>query len=145
MVETNRGKFFCSPNHLWKTESGFVMAAMLAPGARLISRIAGAMVIQVKPYPGTFQVFNLHVDHAEHTYMVGGIVVHNVKPSEGSGLYRTTLGSSSGLYRESSALTPSAAVNNISNVFNMGGQTVNNGMDAAQLRQFILKTVREAI
>lgn len=42
--------------------------------------------------------------------------------------------------------TPAASnVTNVSNTFNLGGQTVNNGMDTVQLRQFILDTVRGAM
>jgi TP901 family phage tail tape measure protein len=46
---------------------------------------------------------------------------------------------------QSSSPTPAANVTNVSNVFNMGGQAINNGWDAAQLRSFILDTVRSAI
>jgi hypothetical protein len=70
--------FFCSPEHPFKTQTrGFVGASSLAVGEGLVGLQAGLFVVRVQPCPGTFQVFDLHVDHPDHTFLVGGVVVHN--------------------------------------------------------------------
>lgn len=81
----------CSPNHPFKVGTAplyrFVLAAELEPGMRLVSAHRRRVtVIGIQPHPGTHTVYNLHVDHPEHTYLAGGLVVHNAKPSAASGL-----------------------------------------------------------
>lgn len=82
-VETsNRQVFHCSPNHPFKTPDGFIWAGTLQPGTELISTDASVSVLSVAPYPGTFRVFDIRVYHPDHTFLVGGICVHNKEPVE---------------------------------------------------------------
>jgi hypothetical protein len=82
-VETsNRQVFHCSPNHPFKTPDGFIWAGTLQPGTELISTDASVSVLSVTPYPGTFRVFDIRVYHPDHTFLVGGICVHNKEPVE---------------------------------------------------------------
>ena len=79
-VTTDAGEFVCSPNHLWKTAGGFVMAQDLRHCDVIVGRDKNHEVRNVEPVEGEHAVYNIEVDHPEHTYMVGGHVVHNAKP-----------------------------------------------------------------
>jgi hypothetical protein len=78
-VDVSDGQtFYCSPNHPFKTQRGFVWASRLEAFDKLISTTPGLFVLGVCAYPGTHQVFDLHIDHPDHTFLVGsGLVVHN--------------------------------------------------------------------
>jgi hypothetical protein len=39
----------------------------------------------VKPYPGEHVIYNFTISHKEHTFMVGGVVVHNVQAKAAGG------------------------------------------------------------
>jgi hypothetical protein len=81
-------RFFCSPDHPWKSATrGFVWASRLEPGEGLVGLQDGLHVIAVNPCPGTFQVFDLNIDHPDHTFLVGGVCVHN---KEADGVFSAT-------------------------------------------------------
>jgi hypothetical protein len=75
---SNGDAITCSPDHPWKTvKGGWVLAGALRPFDSLVSLHVGLFVVDVAPYPGAYPVYDLHVDHPEHTFMVRGVVVHN--------------------------------------------------------------------
>jgi hypothetical protein len=77
-VEISDGqKFFCSPNHPFKTGHGFVCASELHQGEQLVGLKDGLRVESVTACPGVYQVYDLCIDHPDHTFMVGGVCVHN--------------------------------------------------------------------
>jgi predicted transcriptional regulator len=85
--------FRCSPDHPWKTARGFVHAAELADGDDLAGLTNGLQVRSVTPCPGSYQVYDLNISHPDHTFMVGGCVVHN---KEADGLVAAMATGSSG-------------------------------------------------
>lgn len=85
-VTTSPGtQIHCSPNHRFKTVQGWIEANKLPIGEFLVSPYKDIRVESVKPYPGEYEVFNLEIDHPDHTYMVYGCVVHNIKARANGG------------------------------------------------------------
>ncbi len=81
VVKTSDGQDFrCSPNHRWRLYNGnWKEAASLQAGDCLTSDHGAVRVLSVMPFGGTHKVYNLTIAHPEHTYLVGGLVVHNIK------------------------------------------------------------------
>lgn len=131
----------CSLNHRFRTLAGaWVWARDLAPGTQLTPIYAEqAWVTAVEPRAGAIDVYNLHVGHTEHTYIAGGVVVHNAKPDESSA------GLTGSLSAASSAATPSATVANIVNNFSLGGNTIVSPMDAAVFEARVEAAVQRAL
>lgn len=76
----------CSPNHKWKLwGGGWCWAGMLLPGALLVSDHGEVHVVRVEAYTGTHNIYNLTIDHPEHTFLVGGLVVHNEQAKAAGG------------------------------------------------------------
>ena len=86
-IVTDDGHFDCSPNHLFRINGGWVMAGNLTNRTILRTATYAVGVTRVEKLPGTFPVYNLEVDHREHTYLIGkaGCVVHNAKPVDRAG------------------------------------------------------------
>lgn len=80
-VRTSDGQDFrCSPNHRWRLYNGnWKEAAELQAGDCLTSDHGAVRVLSVMPFAGTHKVYNLTIAHPDHTYCVGGLVVHNIK------------------------------------------------------------------
>ncbi len=80
-VKTSDGQDFrCSPNHRWRLYNGnWKEAAALQAGDCLTSDHGAVRVLSVMPFAGTHKVYNLTIAHPDHTYCVGGLVVHNIK------------------------------------------------------------------
>lgn len=78
ITATNGQAWICSPNHPFQLANGqFVEAAGLVPGCWLRSPRGEYRVKTIFIYPGTFTVFDITVDHQDHTFIAGGVVVHN--------------------------------------------------------------------
>jgi hypothetical protein len=90
-VETSDGQTIsCSPNHPWKMwGGGWCWAYHLAVGTRLVSDHGEVWVKQVSYLEGSHLVYNLTIEHPEHTFLVGGIVVHNVERKASGGPVRS--------------------------------------------------------
>jgi hypothetical protein len=95
-VHTSDGQAItCSPNHRFMTRDlgipwggGWCWAKALQPGVLLVSDHGEVHVDRVEEYPGINVIFNFTIDHRDHTFLVGGIVVHNVeKKASGGDLY----------------------------------------------------------
>lgn len=80
-VSTSDGQFItCSPNHRWQlADSEWREAEKLKVGDALNTDHGEVWVLGVEKCRGTFTVYNMTTAHADHTYMVGGLVVHNYK------------------------------------------------------------------
>jgi hypothetical protein len=76
----------CSPNHKWKLACGdWSWAINLEQNDLLVSDHGPVWVRFVEEYPGRHAIYNFTIDHAEHTFLVGGIVVHNVEAKAAGG------------------------------------------------------------
>lgn len=86
-VHTSDGQIItCSPNHPWNTAgNGWCWAAHLPAGVLLVSDHGPVWVERVDPYPGEHWIYNFTVDHEEHTFLVGGIQVHNIETKDSGG------------------------------------------------------------
>ena len=84
-IKTSDGQeFTCSDNHCWKlTDGSWREAWTLQPGVPLASDHGPVSVLSVHVVDGKFRVYNFVIDHPDHTYMVGGLVVHNGKAAGG--------------------------------------------------------------
>jgi TP901 family phage tail tape measure protein len=137
-------QYHCSPNHRFKTFArGWVEACDLAPGEMLVSKTP-AFVAFVEAYPGEFDIYNIEVDHPDHTYLVDGVVVHNAKSpgagSQGAGV-RGSAGSFSSM-PSTPAMTRSTTINN---AFNFGGNNINSALDFSVLEARIEQVVARAV
>ena len=148
-VRTSDGQSFaCSPNHRWLANGEWAFAAMLRPGDVL--KALGdrdVHVLQVRPCPGAYQVHNIEVDHPDHTYLVGGIVVHNAKPAPSPSAPARGAGGNFGSGSMGSFSPSAAPVTNITNSYNFGGNTIAGGLDwaviEARIEQVIARAARD--
>lgn len=143
-VKTSDGQeITCSPNHPWLTqESGFVWAEDLRAGEALVSDHGIVTVVLVKPCPGLYTIYNFTIDHPDHTFMVGGIVVHNVEYKDSGGdLYRGRVYIAGEEGPEPVVVAPNGAIAGHvypNEALAAGGVTIqqvviNNGMDVEEL------------
>jgi hypothetical protein len=105
-ISTSDGQIFhCTPEHPWQLEDGnFVFASNLNAGDRLNSDHGEVYVLDTNLKIGDFKVYTFEVDHPDHTYMVGGLVVHNKTFLP---VNLTATPQSSGFYSAGSSLTNS--------------------------------------
>jgi hypothetical protein len=80
VVTSDGQKITCSPNHRWQLVSmEWREADKLTVGDPLNTDHGEVWVLGVERCFGKFLVYNMTTAHEEHTYMVGGLVVHNYK------------------------------------------------------------------
>jgi hypothetical protein len=165
----------CSDNHRFlMAGGGWSWAGYLQPRTLLVSESGDPIWVEsVFPFSGFHTVYDLTVDHADHTFVVAGVVVHNVdQKATGGPVKKGTpyiVGEAGAelfvpgvngaiipnnrlsdildsilapAMTTASGPTPSGAVTNISNTWNLGGQTINSPMDVAQLQNLIRQTIR---
>jgi tape measure domain-containing protein len=118
--------FHVSPNHLFKTVAGWRRAEHLEPGVALVG-LGTAQVKAVTPYPGEYAIYNLHVAHPEHTYLVEGVVVHNRKVD----VVSSSTAADASAARMALAASASAGANN-STAYNL---TLNTRMEPNTVQQ----------
>lgn len=133
-------RFVCSPNHPWRVRdqaTDFIHAGQLARDMELVS-IPGAarvFVYSVSPYPAACPVYDLRVEHPEHTFLVDGIMVHNKEAPDGAG---ASVGK--GTVMPASVGTGSGANSGVT--ININNPQINNGMDLEQLMYEISQRVQ---
>lgn len=119
-VKTSDGQDFrCSPNHRWRLYNGnWKEAAALQAGDCLTSDHGAVRVLSVMPFAGTHKVYNLTIAHPDHTYCVGGLVVHNIKTEGMIGPQATPfMGAVSNVSTQSSTVNQNNASRTI-NIYN---------------------------
>jgi hypothetical protein len=90
-IDTSDGQTFqCTPDHPWQLADGnFVFASNLCAGDQLNSDHGEVYVLDTNLRIGEFTVYTFGVNHPDHTYMVGGLVVHNKTGAAGSAGWQT--------------------------------------------------------
>lgn len=119
-IRTSDGQDFrCSPNHRWRLYNGnWKEAAELQAGDCLTSDHGAVRVLSVMPFAGTHKVYNLTIAHPDHTYCVGGLVVHNIKTEGMIGPQATPfMGAVSNVSTQSSTVNQNNASRTI-NIYN---------------------------
>jgi hypothetical protein len=124
VINTSDGQTFqCTPDHPWQLEDGnFRFASDLCPGDKLNSDHGEVYVLDTNLRLGEFKVYTFGVNHPDHTFMVGGLVVHN-KVLEDRATQSAMFGgmSNSFLQSTSSSTVNSGTTINVYNpVFNVG-------------------------